>query len=283
MIELIPNWWPNREKSKFIGVDNYAWHIQKFGAGSTRLLLIHGTGASSHSWFPLTEDLELDFEILSLDLPGHGFTKALTKQKKQLKNIVDQIYNLLQEINFIPEIVLGHSAGAVIAYELAKKLENSPYTVAINAAFGQFSGLAGVAFPYFAKIAAATTIPARLLTLLANKQDLVQKLLSGTGSTIPREQIRCYQYLFTSPDHVDGTLQMMADWELGDFLDQLPRDTSPIHFFVGEKDKTVPSHISHSWARVISNSRLTECKGLGHLMHEEDPRTVSSILKTSFN
>ena len=82
---------------------------------------------------------------------------------------------------------------------------------------------------------------------------------------------------------MDGTLQMMADWELGDFLDQLPRDTSPIHFFVGEKDKTVPSHISHSWARVISNSTLTECKGLGHLMHEEDPRTVSSILKTSFN
>ena len=193
MIEVIPEWWPNRSNSTFINLVNYNWHIQKLGSEGKKLLLIHGTGASSHSWFPLTEDLELDFEILSLDLPGHGFTKALTKQKKQLKNIVDQIYNLLQEINFIPEIVLGHSAGAVIAYELAKKLENSPYTVAINAAFGQFSGLAGVAFPYFAKIAAATTIPARLLTLLANKQELVQKLLSGTGSTIPREQIRCYQ------------------------------------------------------------------------------------------
>ena len=283
MIEVIPEWWPNRSNSTFINSVNYNWHIQKLGSEGKRLLLIHGTGASSHSWFPLTEDLKLDFEILSLDLPGHGFTKALTRQKKQLKNIVDQIYNLLQEINFIPEIILGHSAGAVIAYELAKKLENIPYTVAINAAFGQFSGLAGVAFPYFAKIAAATTIPAKLLTLLASKQDLVQKLLSGTGSTIPREQIRCYQYLFSRPDHVDGTLQMMADWELGDFLDQLPRDTSPIHFFVGEKDKTVPSHISHSWARVISNSTLTECKGLGHLMHEEDPCTVSSILKTSFN
>ena len=87
MIEVIPEWWPNRSNSTFINLVNYNWHIQKLGSEGKKLLLIHGTGASSHSWFPLTEDLELDFEILSLDLPGHGFTKALTKQNKQLKNI----------------------------------------------------------------------------------------------------------------------------------------------------------------------------------------------------
>jgi magnesium chelatase accessory protein len=101
VIEVIPEWWPNRSNSTFINSVNYNWHIQKLGSEGKRLLLIHGTGASSHSWFPLTEDLKLDFEILSLDLPGHGFTKALTRQRKHLKNIVDQIYNLLQEINFI--------------------------------------------------------------------------------------------------------------------------------------------------------------------------------------
>ena len=281
MIELIPNWWPNREKSKFIGVDNYAWHIQKFGAGSTRLLLIHGTGASSHSWFPLTETLKLEFEILSLDLPGHGFTRALTRQKKQLNIIVDQINSLLKEIDFYPDLILGHSAGAAIAYELAKKMGTKTNTIAINAAFGQFSGLAGIAFPYFAKIAASTTISARLLNLLANKEELVRKLLDSTGSIIPEEQIRCYQYLFSSPEHVDGTLQLMADWDLGNFLDQLPQDTEPIHFLVGRKDKTVPSHISKSWEKVMLNSMLTEYKDLGHLMHEEDPSVVSSILRST--
>ena len=91
MIEVIPEWWPNRSNSTFINLVNYNWHIQKLGSEGKKLLLIHGTGASSHSWFPLTEDLELDFEILSLDLPGHGFTKALTKQKKQLKKKDQQI------------------------------------------------------------------------------------------------------------------------------------------------------------------------------------------------
>jgi len=283
VIELIPNWWPNRAKSKFINVDNYVWHIQKFGSDSTRLLLIHGTGASSHSWFPLTETLKPDFEILSLDLPGHGFTRALSRQKKELNIIVEQINSLLKEIDFYPNLILGHSAGAAIAYELAKKIGSSPPTIAINAAFGQFSGLAGVAFPYFAKIAATTTITARLLNLLANKEELVRKLLHSTGSIIPEEQIRCYRYLFSSPEHVEGTLQLMADWDLGNFLDQLPQDTLPIHFLVGGKDKTVPAHISKSWGKIMLNSLLTECKDLGHLMHEENPGVVSSILRSSNN
>ena len=261
MTVIIPKWWPNRSNSEFIKSENYNWHIQKFGSTGKKLLLIHGTGASSHSWYPLIENLNLEFEILCLDLPGHGFTRALARQKKQL------------------DIIMGHSAGAAVAYELAKKIETKPNTIAINAAFGQFSGLAGVAFPYFAKIASSTTIPARFLSLLASKEEIVRKLLASTGSIIPELQIKCYQYLFSNTEHVDGTLQLMADWDLGYFLDRLPEETAPIHFLVGDKDTTVPPHISKSWDQSMPNSSLTQFNGLGHLLHEESPSTVSTILE----
>ena len=279
MTVIIPNWWPNRSNSEFIRSDNYNWHIQKFGSTGQKLLLIHGTGASSHSWYPLIENLNLEFEILCLDLPGHGFTRALARQKKQLVIIVDQISLLLRNIDFYPNIIMGHSAGAAVAYELAKKIETKPNTIAINAAFGQFSGLAGVAFPYFAKIASSTTIPARFLSLLASKEEIVRKLLASTGSIIPELQIKCYQYLFSNTEHVDGTLQLMADWDLGYFLDRLPEETAPIHFLVGDKDTTVPPHISKSWDQSMPNSSLTQFNGLGHLLHEESPSTVSTILE----
>jgi len=214
-----------------------------------------------------------------LDLPGHGFTRALARQKKQLVIIVDQISLLLRNIDFYPNIIMGHSAGAAVAYELAKKIETKPNTIAINAAFGQFSGLAGVAFPYFAKIASSTTIPARFLSLLASKEEIVRKLLASTGSIIPELQIKCYQYLFSNTEHVDGTLQLMADWDLGYFLDRLPEETAPIHFLVGDKDTTVPPHISKSWDQSMPNSSLTQFNGLGHLLHEESPSTVSTILE----
>ena len=279
MTVIIPNWWPNRSNSEFIKSDNYNWHIQKFGSTGKKLLLIHGTGASSHSWYPLIENLNLECEILCLDLPGHGFTRALARQKKQLMIIVDQISLLLRNIDFYPNIIMGHSAGAAVAYELAKKIKTKPNTIAINAAFGQFSGLAGVAFPYFAKIASSTTIPARFLSLLASKEEIVRKLLASTGSIIPELQIKCYQYLFSNTEHVDGTLQLMADWDLGYFLDRLPEETAPIHFLVGDKDTTVPPQISKSWDQSMPNSSLTQFNGLGHLLHEESPSTVSTILE----
>ena len=279
MTVIIPNWWPNRSNSEFIKSDNYNWHIQKFGSTGKKLLLSHGTGASSHSWSPLIENLNLEFEILCLDLPGHGFTRALAGQKKQLMIIVDQISLLLRNIDFYPNIVMGHSAGAAVAYELAKKIETKPNTIAINAAFGQFSGLAGVAFPYFAKIASSTTIPARFLSLLASKEEIVRKLLASTGSIIPDLQKKCYQYLFSNTEHVDGTLQLMADWDLGYFLDRLPEETAPIHFLVGDKDTNVQPHISKSWDQSMPNSSLTQFNGLGHLLHEESPSTVSTILE----
>ena len=279
MTVIIPKWWPNRSNSEFIKSENYNWHIQKFGSTGKKLLLIHGTGASSHSWYPVIENLNLDIEALCLDLPGHGFTRAFAKQNKQLVTIVDQISFLLRKLYFYPHIIMGHSAGAAVAYELAKKIETEPSTVVINAAFGQFSGLAGLAFPYFAKIAASATIPARFLNLLASNEDIVRKLLASTGSTIPEQQLKCYQYLFSNPEHVDGTLQLMTDWDLGNFLDRLPKEISPIHFLVGEKDKTVPPHISNSWDQLMPNSSLTKYKGLGHLLHEEDPSAVSSILE----
>ena len=159
------------------------------------------------------------------------FTRALVRQKKQLMIIVDQISLLLRNIDFYPNIIMGHSAGAAVAYELAKKIETKPNTIAINAAFGQFSGLAGVAFPYFAKIAASTSIPARFLNLLANKEEIVRKLLSSTGSIIPELQIKCYQYLLViRPCRWDATTDGgLGSWK---FLDRLPKETYQFIFWL---------------------------------------------------
>ena len=39
--------WPNREASRFVDAGGLRWHVQQAGSGPV-LLLVHGTGASSH-------------------------------------------------------------------------------------------------------------------------------------------------------------------------------------------------------------------------------------------
>ena len=185
------------------------------------------------------------------------FHSGTCKAKKATNDYCRSNFSFTEKYRLLSQYSHGSFRRRCCSLRTSKKIETKPNTIAINAAFGQFSGLAGLAFPYFAKIAASTSIPARFLNKLANKEEIVRKILNSTGSIIPEMQIKCYQYLFSNHDHVDGTLQLMADWDLGKFLDRLPSEMSPIHFLVGEKDKTVPPHISKSWDQLMPNSSLT--------------------------
>ena len=69
------NFWPHYEYSKFLETDKFVWHYQLIGKpGNPIMLLIHGAGASSHSWASLIPKLQ-EFQILAVDLPGHRFSK----------------------------------------------------------------------------------------------------------------------------------------------------------------------------------------------------------------
>ena len=43
--------WPHRDASEFVPEGRHTWHVQRMGAaGNPKVLLLHGTGASVHSW-----------------------------------------------------------------------------------------------------------------------------------------------------------------------------------------------------------------------------------------
>ena len=71
------NFWPYSKYSKFLETDNFVWHYQLIGkTGNPIILLIHGAGASSHSWANLIPKLQ-EFQVLAVDLPGHRFSKII--------------------------------------------------------------------------------------------------------------------------------------------------------------------------------------------------------------
>ena len=67
--------WPNREASRFVRAAGLLWHVQVMGQGPV-LLLLHGTGAATHSWRAMLPLLARHFTVVAPDLPGHGFTDA---------------------------------------------------------------------------------------------------------------------------------------------------------------------------------------------------------------
>lgn len=244
------------------------------------MLLIHGAGASTHSWSGLFAILSETFEVIALDLPGHGFTQTRKGFVPTLENTANSIAALLRELDVSPEILIGHSAGAAIAIALADSRQCEPKKIiSINGALRPFPGAMGVFAPIAAKAMTLGGAASRLMAWSARDVSRVERLLRGTGSDPVPESLACYAALMRHPAHVKGTLSMMAHWRLDRIEAACRRLTMPVQFITGDRDQAVPPDVSKSMANITPKGSLAELPGLGHLVHEEAPELVASLIR----
>ena len=279
MQHSIPANWPNSQYSEYVDTTLHKWHIQRLGkSGGKKILFIHGTGSSCHTWSNTVKYLLDEFEVLLVDLPGHGFSNIPAPNQSSLQSVFNGLMELVKIIRFEPDLIVGHSAGAAIAVLLSEKIKTKDGVICINAAFGEFPGLAGVMFPIFAKIIAVVPFSSDVLAGLSKNKERTEKLIANTGSKITKDRVNHYKVLFSKPNHVKGTLKLMAEWNLSEFLENLKNCNSNINFLVGNLDKTVPISISKKWSQILPRTSYYEISGAGHLVHEEKPYEVSQII-----
>lgn len=243
------------------------------------ILLLHGTGASSHSWAPLTRRLRARCRLLAPDLPGQGFTELGSAAQSSLPGMARAVAALLRELQVQPEVIVGHSAGAAVAAALCLQGECAPRAlVSINGALLPFGRAAAPVFSQAAKVLAALPVFPALVALHALPRKPIERMLRQTGSRVSDEMARCYRTLLGDPRHVTGTLRMMANWNLEPLQDNLERLHPPLHLLLGGKDAVVPAAQGEALHRRIPGAYLQCAPELGHLAHEEDPAWVAAYL-----
>lgn len=269
--------WPLACHSRFIRCKPHHWHVQDAGSGPL-LLLLHGAGGATQSWRHLFGRLSQQFRVITLDLPGQGFTALGAQNRCGLDEMSEDIGKLCRDQGWQPQTLIGHSAGAAIALRLAEEMQPTPNVIGINAALSNFKGLAGVLFPALAKLLSATPFVARFFTASAARPGSVQRLIEGTGSYLdPGDHVH-YQKLVSDRDHVNGTLAMMAQWRLDGLLSRLRHHPASVLLIAALNDKAVPPQTSRDAAAQLPRAQLATLPGLGHLAHEEDPHAVAELI-----
>ncbi|WP_371060838.1 alpha/beta fold hydrolase BchO [Rhodosalinus sp. 5P4] len=270
--------WPNADMSRRAAVAPHRWHVQEAGAGET-LLLIHGAGGSTHSFRDLLPILAADRHVVALDMPGQGFTRAGTKSRCSLPLMTTDIAALVAAEGWQPRAIIGHSAGAAIALALAERLTPAPDVIGINAALGNFEGVAGWLFPALAKLLALNPFTASAFTLGGASPARVRRLIGSTGSELDETGLALYARLMGDRDHVDATLKMMAQWSIDPLIGRLPDLAARTLFITGDRDRAVPPSVSDRAAARLPDARVVHLPGLGHLAHEENPAAVAAEIE----
>ena len=100
-------------ESKFVKANGITLHGLSWGSPQNPLLIMtHGIGLCAQVWNPLARDLARDYQVLSLDLRGHGDTDK--PGEYTFDQMATDLVELVRELNpEQPPYAVGHSAGGM--------------------------------------------------------------------------------------------------------------------------------------------------------------------------
>ncbi|MFN3862742.1 MAG: alpha/beta fold hydrolase BchO [Erythrobacter sp.] len=268
--------WPHREASRFVQVGKARWHVQRMGPPSNKnappLLLLHGTGASVHSWRGLMPLLARDYSVIALDLPRHAFTTGHDAYAMSLPAMAAEVAALLKALDIEPAAIIGHSAGSALALQLALAHGHSGPIVGLSAALRPFPGPLAQIYPAIAKALFVNPLVPRLFSGTIDWAGGTRRFLwNATRSRIDPVGFACYRTLFKNARHAAGGLAMMANWDLPSLRARMGEVHNRVLLVHGSQDPAIPPDWAREAAGWLAQARLEVLPGLGHLAHEEAP------------
>jgi len=94
-------------------------HYKTEGTGRA-LVLIHGFIESLDIWDDFSAELKKDFQVVSIDLPGHGFSEQ-RGYVHTMPQMADCVNAVLEHLGISSCVMAGHSMGGYVALAYAKK------------------------------------------------------------------------------------------------------------------------------------------------------------------
>ena len=105
---------------------HYSKHKHK--TSSSWVTFVHGAGGSSSIWYKQIRDYSKYYNVLLLDLRGHGNSKPSLKKvfdkRYTFDNIVDDIVEVLDCENIAKSHFVGISLGTILIRQLAENYPN---------------------------------------------------------------------------------------------------------------------------------------------------------------
>ena len=270
-------------KPEQITVGTTRWCVERGGSGPL-CLLIHGTGASMHTWDGLAPLLMDHYSVVKLDLPGHAGTQSSKRADLSLQGMASALWDLIEDQQYKPDLIIGHSAGAAIMLQLClEHPQLSARLCSINGAVIPLQGMAGYLFSPLARLSANSDWMPKLFSFRARNDRNIKKLLDSTGSVVDPVSFRRYAELFSDPQHVSGVLRMMANWRLEKLSPRLKQLAQNIHLIAASNDRTIALRDTYKLQQLLPADKVevSVINGFGHLVQEESPDDVARLILQS--
>lgn len=252
-------------------------HVRDTGPkDAPAVILLHGFGASLHTWEPWAEGLQDRFRVIRFDLPGSGLSPPdRTGDYTDARSMV-LINEVMERAGIERASLVGNSIGGRIAWTFAATHPDRVVGLVLISP----DGFASPGFEY----GKPPEVPAvmRLMRYALPRSMLRSNIAVGYAdpAALTDTVVQRYHDLMLAPDARDAMLSRMEQTVLTDPVPILERITAPTLLVWGEQDAMIPFANAADYQRHIRDVRLIAFPNLGHLPHEEDPGASLPAVRT---
>jgi pimeloyl-ACP methyl ester carboxylesterase len=266
--------------SQFIAVRGMQLHLRDEGPRDdpVPIMLLHGTGASLHTWDGWTRELERERRVIRFDLPGFGLTGPSSDGVYTIESYVDTVLAVADALHLQRFVLAGNSLGGYVAWATAVlHPERVDRLILVDAAGYPFQSQS---VPLAFRIA-RTPILNRLMRDVLPRAIVASSLrdVYGDPSRVTPDLVDRYFDLATRAGNRAALVARFDQTQPGSLAERVHEIQVPTLILWGDKDRLIPLDFGERFARDIPDSRLVVFDTLGHVPHEEDPaRTVAAVL-----
>jgi 3-oxoadipate enol-lactonase len=230
------------------------------------LFLIHGIGASRHSWDGLVQRLAPHYRCIGYDLRGHGKSPTPTPPYT-LDDLVDDLEALRAELGIEKAHFAGHSLGGMIGPRYAQRYPDRVLSLGLysTAAFRTDDDAAKV------RGVVAAMRQKGIEPVLAALKDrwFTPEFAARCPEVIER---RMRQVIDTDPDVFLSVFDIYAETEMAPWLHEV---TQPCLVLTGENDGGCNPRLNRAIADALDDAELVILPLLRHAILLEDPASVA--------
>lgn len=258
--------------SKFMALNELRIHYRDEGTGDA-IVLVHGTGASLHTWNAWAQELSQTHRVIRLDLPAYGLTGKDPKKRYSSKDYVDLIDAFLKELNVNQFHLAGNSLGGLVSWLYASYHPNKVQKLILV----DPSGFPSKKSPMV--ISLAKTPGINMLIRYVTPKAFIKKNLKEVyynPDLISTQILDRYYELTLAPGNRTAFIDR-AKIEREDYTDRLGLITNPTLILWGAEDAWIPLKNAYRFEEKIATSTVVVMKETGHLPMEEKPAKSLAI------
>ncbi|MCP4360322.1 MAG: 2-succinyl-6-hydroxy-2,4-cyclohexadiene-1-carboxylate synthase [Chloroflexi bacterium] len=254
----------------FLQVNGQSYFYECSGEGRP-LLLLHGFTGSSQNWRPLVPQLATQFQVVTLDLLGHGRTASPPEESRYtIDNAAIDLIAILDTLQIEQVHLLGYSMGGRLALFTAVTYPNRIHSLVLESAAPGLAEAAARQERSQRDRELADWIEMNGIQSFVERWQNLPLWESQKQLSVEVRQALHTQRLQNNPMGLANSLRGMGSGAQPSLWEYLPELTIPVLLIAGELDTKFVS-INQKMAANLANARLEIVAGAGHTAHLERP------------